>query len=169
MSYERIDESPLFDGAVRDSHEVRYRVASGFVEKGDLVLDACCGTGYGRDLLGDCEYIGIDRRPERRPYIDHADFETGEGLREFGQDVFVGLEAIEHLDDEGVARFVEVAQRSRRAIIVSTPIVRNRNPHHKQQFTEADIIALFTDDTWRHYVTLYQGGLYGIFAFLRRA
>lgn len=170
MIYERIDESPRFDGPVRDSHELRYRLAAGFVVPGDTVLDACCGSGYGRRFLDDrAEYIGIDRdAPVDDDYdFRRADFETGAGLPTEPFDVFVGLEAIEHLNDAGVVRFVDLAHQARRVIVISTPIVPNKNRFHKQQFTERRILELFKTDGWRHFGTLYQLGIYGLFVFVR--
>jgi hypothetical protein len=171
--YERIDASTRFDGAIRDSHEMRYRLAAGFVEPGDTVLDACCGTGYGRPILAPegsgVDYFGIDRDPPEGSGFMCADFDTGEGMADFVPDVFVGLEAIEHLTDAGVQRFVDLACDSRRAIVVSTPLVRRkRNPFHKQFFNESDMVRLFDRGPWRHFGTLTQsGGLYGLYVFLR--
>ncbi len=167
MNYERIDDRPEFD-AVRDSHEVRYRIASSFIEYGDTVLDAGCGTGYGRRILTRqaCEYIGVDRNPVDESFTK-ADLENPAqcfGLPPF--DVFVGLEIIEHLDPVGY--FIQLAKTAKKWIVVSTPIKPNTNPYHKQQFTEAMMLAMFVGEGWKHYQTLYQSdGLYGIFIFKR--
>lgn len=162
-AYERIDSSTRFDGMIRQSHEMRYRLAAGFVEPGDVVLDAGCGTGYGKAILTQHgnHYIGIDRNPE--PGFHRADFETGAGLEDWDFDVFVGLEIIEHLNDAGVQRFVALAKRARKWIIVSTPIVRNKNPFHKQQFTERAVPQFFAGRSL--YGVLHQSGLYGLFVF----
>lgn len=177
MNYERIDESKQFDGAVRDSHEARYRLASGFIADDDDILDAGCGVGYGMPILltparveAGATYLGLDKNPIGEPEMfQKADFEKDE--YEDGKpdnfDVFVGFEIIEHLDPVG--HFIELAKRAKKWIIVSTPIVPNSNPYHKQQFTEEMILAMFSGDGWRHYQTFTQGEgrTYGIFIFKR--
>lgn len=181
MSYERITTEEKFDGKVRDSHEVRYLIAGQFVKDGDKVLDACCGVGYGEKFLAHSpgiEYVCCDKDigDEGMPTglnaikinFEKADQLYKEALDLIGDfDVFVGLEAIEHFDDKGVANFVELAKKSRKYIIISTPIILNGNPYHKQQFTKLDIDRLFLDNTWslEHYMT--QNDTYGIFIFKR--
>jgi 2-polyprenyl-3-methyl-5-hydroxy-6-metoxy-1,4-benzoquinol methylase len=185
MSYERITEDPQFDGECRNSHEARYRIASGFVSEGDRVLDAGCGIGYGRKILGHInnengsevptfnEYTGLDKNPLNEKDFKFYDFETGLGEQGVAYptewDVFVGLEIIEHLNDEGVNNFIKLANKAKKWIVVSTPIVVNSNPYHKQQFTEEKILELFKNEDWKHYETFYQGEeRYGIFIFKRK-
>jgi 2-polyprenyl-3-methyl-5-hydroxy-6-metoxy-1,4-benzoquinol methylase len=174
--YERIDERDIFDGPVRDSHELRYHIASGFVQDGDKVLDAGCGVGYGRNILKkvrNIEYIGLDRNLPHSDkddgvdfcYCDFEDKKWMESQVPYIFDVFIGLEIIEHLDPVGY--FIKLAKNARKWIIVSTPIVPNSNPYHKQQFTEDMMVAMFSSDGWRHFSTIYQGRNYGIFIFKR--
>lgn len=171
MAYERIDDSAQFDGPTRDSHEVRYRIARQFVKDGDVVLDACCGTGYGKKILTQSEnkgmirWIGIDKKPPKYQLgIEHFDFENWDHVYQWEDfDVFVGLECIEHLNDRGVKRFVELAKRAKKYIVISTPIVENSNPFHVQQFTKEDILVGFLD--WELYQYFEQNGMYGIFIF----
>jgi len=177
MTYERITEDPQFDGPVRDSHEIRYRIAAGFVEPGDIVLDVGCGVGYGAEILSRCpkvEYCGIDKNPpktstkkKRFLKIDLEEEYAVYGIPVIIQhDIFVALEIIEHLSDFGVSNLVSMAKMgARKWIIVSTPIVPNSNPYHIQQFNEGQIIDLFVDKSWRHYGTVIQRGIYGIFIF----
>lgn len=175
MAYERIDDSKEYDGKERDTHEVRYRIARQYVGDDDIVLDACCGTGYGQDILTDrfsaksvrVRWIGTDNKPAH-PRIRRYDYDTGRGdplTPVNAHDVFVGLECIEHLTDAGVARFVEHAKEATHTIVISTPIVRNKNPYHIQQFSKGDIMKLFGDDTWGLYEYLEQDSKYGIFIF----
>lgn len=170
MTYERIDDSKQFDGAIRDEHEARYRIAAGYAVPRGFVLDAGCGTGYGMQLFNEGLYLGIDKNPPKGNRFMKADFEDPNQSYDWlpQYDVFVGLECIEHLNDFGVHKYVQLACASREWAIISTPIVRNRNPHHKQQFTEEQILALFTGTTMRHYQTFYQDReRYGIFIFKR--
>lgn len=174
--YERITDDPKYDGRVRNSHEARYRLAEGYVSAGDDVLDACCGTGYGKPLLTrkeDVNYQGIDNNPLEG--FGYYDFEKQEGdwpLNRRGNamlpNVFVGLECIEHFHDEGVAHFVKLArENTANWIIISTPIVANTNPYHKQQFTEQDILDLFVETGWWHHYETFKQGKYGFFIFQR--
>lgn len=167
-AYERIDDREIFDGKCRESHELRYKLALVEIEDGDHVLDAGCGTGYGRTILEekDIHYHGIDRDPPEGEGFSTYNFETDEPFDEH-YDSFVGLEIIEHLDDKGVENFVTLAKQANRTIIVSTPIVRNSNPFHKQQFSEQDIIDLFTDENWEESTVITQDDIYGIFIFER--
>jgi len=64
-----------------------------------------------------------------------------------------------------VGAFVRIAKRSNKTIIISTPIIPNSNPYHKQNFTEKQIVNKFVDKNWKldHY--LEQNKTYGIFIF----
>jgi 2-polyprenyl-3-methyl-5-hydroxy-6-metoxy-1,4-benzoquinol methylase len=119
------------------------------------------------DILCEHLYLGIDKNPPKGIRFKKADFETGEGLESLPDfDVFVGLEIIEHLNDEGVNNFINIAHKAKKWIVVSTPIVPNSNPFHKQKFTEERILEEFKWSTWRHYQTFYQDKeRYGIFIF----
>lgn len=175
MAYERIDESKTFDGPVRDEHELRYRIAAGHVRQDDTVLDIGCGVGYGEGLLKSIDYIGIDKNPKKDRHLKINLEEAGPHavLDTIGRevDVAIALEIIEHLNDTGVRTLIKVAREAKKWAIISTPIVKNSNPYHKQQFTEKDILNLFLeigDEKWRHYGTLKQDNdRYGIFIFKR--
>lgn len=158
-NYERITKEEIFDGKVRDSHEARYHIASCFVGENDSVLDAGCGTGYGKEIIGCEKYLGIDYKP--LDGFTFHDFENGPF--EHDSDVFMGLEIIEHLSDIGVENFVKTANQSKKFIIISTPIIPNKNPFHKQNFTKDDIIGLFKDHELYQYFE--QNEIYGIFIF----
>ncbi len=155
MTYERITDDPVFDGEVRNSHELRYYIARGFVEEGDTALDAACGTGYGKDILK-CNYIGLDK-------IDGFDLEEDDFDGEF--DLFVSFETIEHL--EKIDKFVSLAKRAKKWIIISTPIIPTAkwNIYHKRDFTPEQIIDLFSSDGFTLYGWLKQKEKYGIFIF----
>lgn len=172
-AYERIDESPKFDGKERNLHESRYRIAAGYCVPNNFVLDAGCGTGYALEFLNRDLYLGIDKNPIDDPSkFAKVDFEdpgqSYDWLPIF--DTFVGLECIEHLNDDGVKAFVRLAWCATKWIVVSTPIVPNSNPYHKQQFTEKQIIDLFEmSEKWKLYDVLKQDNeRYGIFIFKRQ-
>lgn len=132
-------------------HRFRYRLAAGFAE--GTVLDAACGTGYGAEILGDVEYIGVDNDPSLEPTIA-ADLETWEP--DFDFDVFVGFETIEHLSDYGP--YVQAAKRARRWIVLSTPVVptTHLNPFHRHNFAPGELASLICDEHWSYYQGILQ-------------
>lgn len=156
MEYERIDES--HQGEERELHEERYILASGYTRPEDTVLDAACGTGYGRDFLKG-KWIGVDRLPLCSNIV--GDLNVWEPS--FSFDVFVGFETIEHLDN--YLTYVDVAKRAKRFICLSTPIVPtvHKNRFHRHDFTKADIEVLFADREVLHYRE--QAETYGVWVF----
>jgi len=164
MSYERIDSSAKFD-PVRSSHEIRYRLAKGFVEDGDTVLDAGCGTGYGKKILKATKYIGLDKNPPKG--FIKWDFDE-QPIPDYEFDVFVGLEIIEHLRNPH--NLIQLAKRARKWIILSTPVIptSHRNEFHFQDFTTRQVARLFVDDDWETYNIFKQSGVNGIFVFGRK-
>jgi SAM-dependent methyltransferase len=50
--YERCDiENPYIPEQTKRHHIERYNFAQTYVKKGDNILDVCCGTGYGLNIL----------------------------------------------------------------------------------------------------------------------
>ena len=158
MTYERIDNSKKFDGRTRESHELRYKIASNFIGNKDIVLDAGCGTGYGREILKPyLVYIGYDKNILRKKdtkkytFIKH-DFEwespetiTGWFIPNWPVDVFVGLEIIEHLNDTD-ATFLMFKRISPKLIILSTPHLKcpiGGNKFHYRHYGMDELIDSF--------------------------
>lgn len=144
------------DGLDRRGHEFRYRLAAGFCTRSSRVLDAACGTGYGREFF-DCHYVGVDRSLEHlesRGWFVEADLETWQPR--FAFDVFVSFETIEHLEDH--SNLIAIAHRARHWIIMSAPIVPTVgiNPHHRHDLQRGDLERLLTSDDWELYQTLQQ-------------
>lgn len=139
------------DPAARFGHEFRYRLAAGYLEPGDRVLDAACGTGYGRDILtghGDVLYTGVDREPVARPgRFIQADLTDWTPAFEF--DVFVGFETIEHLADPG--HYLDIARQARRTILLSVPVVptAHTNPFHLRDYAPGELATMVARDGWR--------------------
>ena len=160
----RIDDDPFFD-YIRDSHELRYHIANGFISIYDTVIDAGCGVGYARNILRG-QYNGFDKHPIDDS-ITKIDFDTDKLDYYGGYDVFVGFEIIEHLIK--LDNFVHLAKQARKWIIVSTPIIptKHKNPYHSQDFTPESLIALFKDKDWQLYGWLKQEEIYGVFIFKR--
>lgn len=161
----------------RRGHEIRYRMARGFIEPGDTVVDAACGAGYGADILTnglDIEYIGYDafmpsklknQSRDNRKFIkqDLCEFEIA-----IDPDVFVGFETIEHLTD--YTTYVKSAKKSRKWIIVSAPIIPTKhiNPYHLHDFQYGDLVRLFADHEWEEYQTIQQPTEFSEISIFRR-
>lgn len=129
-----------FDAEQWQMHRHRYEFAARSVSGTDVVVDAACGIGYGRDILGG-RWIGVDREPPQLPNVLKADLCHWDPPFDF--DVFVGLETIEHLDDYWP--FVFAAKRARHTIVLSTPIIptKHMNPYHLHDFTRESVETIF--------------------------
>jgi 2-polyprenyl-3-methyl-5-hydroxy-6-metoxy-1,4-benzoquinol methylase len=167
--YHAVMKNWIRDGAGR-AHLVRYFFARGFVNKGEIVVDAGCGTGYGSKLLANVasevhgydydlssvEKARADRFPNTQFY--HADLMKDDIV---ACDVVVALEVIEHLPHPEVAvkKFKKVA---RRAILFSVPLDEEpgANPFHLQTFNKGQIEQLMNDDEWMMFHSLMQGNHY---------
>lgn len=155
--YERIDA--LTPPELQLGHQARYHLASGWLQHGDRVIDAACGTGYGADIIqahDDIDYTGVERDLSvldpaitwtsmngNRRFIE-ADLEIWQGPAE-PFDVAVVLETLEHLDTYGA--LVEWTHRARKFVILSVPIVPtiHGNPFHRRDFTRESVEALYAD------------------------
>ena len=168
MIPERLEDNQP-DG--RYGHEWRYRMASAFIQPCDVVLDAACGTGYGRALLPQgCHWVGIDKNPP--PYVDSAwalicaDLCTWEPNALF--DVAISFETIEHLPEYD--HFIGVLKQARKWILASVPVVETVgvNPWHCHDFCMGDLRKLIEDDDWEHYQTVVQFDEFSEVACFRR-
>jgi hypothetical protein len=162
---ERIDPETASPGELEEHFE-RYRFAAEHVLAGETVLDAACGTGYGRAFFEPwARWIGVDRHAGARSI--GADLETWTGWRDLAYDVFVGLETLEHLQDDWNYR--QTAWHARRKVVISTPVVRTTmwNEYHVRDFTACGVVALFGNDEWELECYREQAWMYGLFAFRR--
>jgi len=171
-------------------HKYRYSVAAKYIEPGDVVLDAACGTGFGRTILPACKrYIGIDywwpdkhlagtafKREKGDPIRDEPDTFIQVDLSAWthlpvSHSVCVSIETIEHLKD--YSNLVAIAKASRRLMIISTPITptSHANPFHVHDFSEESVCEIFEDDDWKlaHFEKQpARSCTHGIFVFERR-
>lgn len=142
------------------SHLFRYYAARGYIDYGDVVVDAACGAGYGVELFSQIasKAIGMDRDDEaiayamqhhKKPnnYFIQANFDQ---IETFPQcDVTTTIESIEHL--RYPAAFAsKIKNATRKRIFLTTPIIptKHEDPTHLQDFTEQQIIDMFVDDNW---------------------
>lgn len=168
MTHERISqEMPQLE---RDGHEFRYRLAAGYVEPEDTVLDLCCGMGYGSRLVRCAEYIGIDIAD----VIDydlrhHGTWIVGDACTydfTFDYDVAMCFEAIEHVVDP--AALIDQCCRARKYVVCSVPIIPTVgiNPYHLHDFDFHDLPIMFHDRGWSCVQSVLQTSeLSGVYVF----
>jgi SAM-dependent methyltransferase len=116
---------------------------------GRRVLDACCGIGYGSDLLAQValEVLGVDRSPDaitaaQRYSRDNVAFRECRiedlSVRPLF-DTVVCFEALEHLDDmdAGLAKLLSLTMPYG-TLLVSLPVHAGENPwHHARDYSVA--------------------------------
>jgi len=161
------------DGTSR-AHLMRYFIARGFIEPNDEVLDACCGTGYGSQLLSThCQKItGIDYNDDAIALAEDRKIKNAffilddiDNLERYdlNVDVTVCLETLEHLRNP--QKFVEtIAKITKRLIIFSVPFETDeekvQNEWHLNQFNENSIIDLVVQSGWKMFHSVRQGPYY---------
>jgi len=158
------------DGASR-AHLARYYLARGFVTKNDVVLDICCGTGYGTELLAPLSRLvyGYDRDEAaiaiaRKRELKNASFtlEDVDTITDIPHShVTVCLETLEHLVNP--ERLLGLLRASTsRFIVYSVPIGEEvgANPYHRQTFSPGKIESLVCQQGWRPFHSFSQGNHY---------
>lgn len=154
-------------------HSTRYRLASGFVDPGDYVLDAACGVGYGSLLIAHAHYIGVDKvdviDPEFRGRGRWIVADLDQWQPPFPFDVGVSFETIEHVEHPD--RLVDTLCRARRVVLASVPIVptAGANPYHRHDFEVDTLPTMFEARGWRTYNTFMQPTeLSAVYVFTRK-
>lgn len=153
---ERLTTADEIWGPTGAGHVARYRLAAGYVQRGDVVLDAACGVGYAATILAPSlsrvTYVGVDRRapdtgwPTFRPIdalrvfvnADLADPDwsacVSQEIQRYqpvdGVDVAISFETIEHLADP--APLIGGLLQARRYVVASVPVgpTTGENPWH---------------------------------------
>ena len=150
-------------------HTVRYLIARGFVDVGEVVVDAACGHGYGSRLLAKVasKVIAMDKDKvfASRDNIEfiQADFEK---LEEFPEcDTFVSIESIEHLADP--QKFLDkITKTTRKKIIISSPDKHTKHLHvfHLSDVLKKDLHRMMSKyPDWVIYHGIDQGYIYMTF------
>lgn len=158
-------------------HLERYEFASSRLLRGDVVVDAACGVGYGAAMLA--------KRASRVWAIDSSADALAYGRKHYGPDiewieadldrtelpdcdVFISFETVEHLQDPD--RFLTEARRvARRMVVMSAPlgVTTHLNEFHRHDFVRGDIERLM--EPWHPGYFLIQSGsgsqLYGVWEF----
>lgn len=157
--------------APSEGHETRYRLAAGYIEPGESVLDAACGSGYGATYVSHAgEWTGVDLLPDfdeglygRRIVADLCTWQP-----DVPYDVALSFETIEHVTDPGAV--IDLLCRARRLVICSVPIIATAgaNPLHLHDFDLFSLPREFEARAWRLRQFLIQPSeLSGIYVFGR--
>lgn len=160
-------------GPSRDGHDLRYRLAAGYIEKGEAVLDAACGVGYGAALAPHAgSWTGVDVAdvvdPQFAPFGRWVVADLCSWEPEDPFDVAVSFETIEHVAEPD--RLLDLLCRAGRLVVCSVPIVptAGANPHHLHDFTMWDLPRAFAARGWQlHQFLLQPAELSGIYVFAR--
>jgi len=177
------DLDPLDSG--RRGHKARYYLALGLVRRGDRVLDAACGCGYGTEMLAtrarrvdglDCDVHTIEYAKKRHLGDDQftiqyfqQDLDTWEptpGVYE----LVVSFETVEHLKGSPETFIEKLKSASNRTIVFSAPIVptKQTNHHHLHDLTEQQILSAFqAGGEWVCYEAFHHR-VYGVYIFVRK-
>jgi len=152
------------------AHVFRYMLARGFVNKGEKVLDAGCGTGYGSYILSQVadSVFCIDYKDTfDKQYakdnitflLESLDKVEKEDIELFGPDVTVCFEAIEHLESPKI--FLDkVTATTKRMMIFSSPDKPTKHEHHwhKHDILMTTFQEMMSDyPEWELYHGIHQG------------
>lgn len=108
-------------------HVSRYLMARGFVNPGDRVIDAACGTGYGSHILASVaekvdaiDKKGVFEARWKKDNLYPLVIDLDENNAFWETDVFISIETIEHLKEpqEFLDRITKITKKK---IIISSP------------------------------------------------
>ena len=143
------------------SHRDRYRFASEFLEPGDLVLDAACGSGYGCSILAEtgASVVGLDTSATALEYArahcrsKTVSFQLG-SVTDLEQpaekfDAYCSFETVEHVEEPEklIAEAARVLKK-RGVLILSTPnrisseLAKGQKPENPFHLFEWDLPEL---------------------------
>ena len=162
-------------------HVARYMIARGFVNPGEFVLDAGCGTGYGSRLIADvAKVLAVDAETTYSQKWAHENVQFAQldlGKAELPDvDVTICIEVAEHIN--GLEHFVEQVQKhTNRLILICAPLGGTSHAYtEEEQATPAGenndfnniahLEATFATNGWRAW-SAFQFGYSGIVTLLR--
>ncbi len=159
-SGERIYTGYIYEDTKID-HETRYFFARKYITKGDRVLDAACGSGYGTAILAEAtdKITGVDVSEHAINFAkknfqkESAEFLLADLSKKtpFADETFdriVSFETIEHLPNpEGLLKEFQRILKPGGMLIVSTPdknLVQKVDPNskfHVHEFTKGEFVS----------------------------
>lgn len=157
--------STTLDG-IRQDHVRRYKFASKFINKNDVVLDCACGVGYGSFILSKKTHlssiIAVDR--DKRAIEFARKYYSDDKITYGAEDIFsldipydyfdciVSFETVEHVDGSALIKLFYKKLKRRSILIVSTPnqdmlpFNRERFPFHLRHYTPSEFSTLLTSN-----------------------
>lgn len=145
------------------SHISRYILAVSFIEEGDKVLDACCGTGYGIKLMSELSHAalieGFDISKEAfdiarvhfTPNVSCCSFDNFQSGESY--DIITCFEAIEHVDEpKRLVQMLASKLKPGGTLIFSSPNQTmmpwsaDRFPEHKKHFTFDELSGILSEN-----------------------
>lgn len=153
------------DGIIR-LHRFRYHLCRGFIETGDVVVDAGCGKGNGSEILSviakkvigiDIEEYQINWNKKHYRKVKNVEFRVGnlEEIEIPECDVLCSFEVIEHFYEPH--KVVEkMKNKTKKWIVVSVPIgeilvdseAKGDPTHHSAFPFPENLDEMFVDDNW---------------------
>jgi len=146
---------------IRRDHVARYEFVAKKLTGNPTVIDACCGVGYGTQLLAEagCNTVGIEKDAEAVAYAkehyshDLAQYICGDLTQQIelpSVDVAVCFEAVEHIKDP--RPMLQSLHNSAQLLIASVPNEEVfpwvNYAHHFRHYTKAEFEELLNECGW---------------------
>lgn len=174
LSPERLYPDSTLDGSENvQRHVARYRFAAQFIERGAVVLDCACGSGYGSGILAGraARVIGVDKSEEaidyakahhsspkivyEHMYLETLAYQLLKDVRADGLDAVVTLETLEHVPEDVCRTFLYDVGRWIKpggVLVASSPMLRYRDgkpfvtsPYHVNELPTVLLVQMFYD------------------------
>lgn len=147
-----VERIPELNWENNTPHVYRYKLANGWLQNNDKVLDVGCGIGYGAQVLSQdkqIDYIGLDIVLASDTFLKFGKFISDIDLDvwepDFNWDVSVCFETLEHV--KYPQRLADNIKKAKRLVILSTPTrpSKHMNPYHLHDFTVDEVLSMFSD------------------------
>lgn len=149
-----------------DRHLKRYRWAMKYLDRGDTVLDACCGSGYGSMMMARrcLSVLGIDKSAEAIGYAaknyrrKNLSFKTSDlsGTLRFSDeaefDAVTWIEAIEHFTVDQARVLLHAFKKKlyhNGRLLITTPdkiMSSKKNRYHVHEYTMTELCDLVSSE-----------------------
>lgn len=140
----------------RKGHGWAYRIALDYLQGGEKVLDLCCGSGYGCEILLEKaeSYLGVDYDPTcmewARLHHPKGTFLTADlninllPLEDESVNFISWIEGIEHLETVVlVMQEIKRVSMDETLMILTTPATVRKDPYHRHYYLTHKLRTLF--------------------------